>query len=509
MQIQTTNYEQFVPTTGKIDDFITKTLASLPEYLTPLQLRGLQREINALYGEMVDQTGNRTFSGSSMLADARKALTTDLNNFALWRQDLTDAEKTIAESAKKSLLRANDVFSKMAPLYKSPAAKKFKFIDENMFSAGPDLPGYFYSDELFNIVARKGITPKTVADIEELVGPAAFASSVRTWMDKGFKNALQKQPVDFYETIINEAGKEVKIPVTQMILDPDQFLKNIGYGEPGFEAMLERTGRNGAVVKENIELLTDLLRKTQSQTIPFASQLISRRLVLGGVRSGLKTFSFGMASGAAGGAAGGPMGAMSAVTAGLLARFTADFLSSPQALKNYTRIVDPKVKDVVRKNAYAQLLKNFYEQKLGNKRSEGLEEFPDEFKTYKGALNNPDGFFTWLFGAGYKSNMDAVNEQSKQQYNESRFGDNIDVSLSQVQERSMEENAADMELGNLSKVSPDIPLPNVKSGSEDIFAGSEMTMAGPVSDAPLNPQQRIALAGGNLDEAIALGNRRI
>ena len=509
MQIQTTTYEQFVPTTGKIDDFITKTLATLPEYITPLQLRGLQREINALYGEMVDKTGNRTFSGSSMLADARKALTTDLNNFALWRQDMPDAEKVIAESAKKSLLRANDVFSKMAPLYKSPAAKKFKFVDENMFSAGPDLPGYFYSDELFNIIARKGITPKTVADIEELVGPAAFASSVRTWMDKGFKNALSKQPVDYYETIINEAGKEIKVPVTQMILDPDQFLKNIGYGEPGFEAMIERTGRNGAVVKENIELLTDLLRKTQSQTIPFASQLISRRLVLGGVRSGLKTFSFGMASGAAGGAAGGPMGAMSAVTAGLLARFTADFLSSPQALKNYTRIVDPATKDIVRKNAYAQLLKNFYEQKMGNKKSEGLEEFPDEFKTYKGALNNPDGFFKWLFGSGYKSSMDAVNDQSKQQYNESRFGDNIDIGLSQVQERSMEENAADMELGNLSQVSPDIPLPNVRSGSEDIFSESEMTMAGPVSDAPLNPQQRIALAGGNLDEAIALGNRRV
>ena len=39
MQIQTTTYEQFVPTTGKIDDFITKTLATLPEYITPLQLR--------------------------------------------------------------------------------------------------------------------------------------------------------------------------------------------------------------------------------------------------------------------------------------------------------------------------------------------------------------------------------------------------------------------------------------------------------------------------------------
>ena len=106
MQIQTTTYEQFVPTTGKIDDFITKTLATLPEYITPLQLRGLQREINALYGEMVDKTGNRTFSGSSMLADARKALTTDLNNFALWRQDMPDAEKVIAESAESAPARS-------------------------------------------------------------------------------------------------------------------------------------------------------------------------------------------------------------------------------------------------------------------------------------------------------------------------------------------------------------------------------------------------------------------
>ena len=38
-------------------------------------------------------------------------------------------------------------------------------------------------------------------------------------------------------------------------------------------------------------------------------------------------------------------------------------------------------------------------------------------------------------------------------------------------------------------------------------APPQLPNTGPV-DAPLNPDQRIALAGGNLDEAIALGSRR-
>ena len=518
MRITMSTSDDFIPSVGEIDDFITNTLGNLPEYITPMQLRGLQRQVNHLYSSMRDIAGKPTFSGSGLLADARKALTTDLNNFALWRQDLTDAEKVIAESAKKSLSRANGVFAKMSPLYKSPAAKKFKFVDENMFSPGPDLPGYFYSDELFNIVARKGITPKTIADIEQLVGPAAFNSTVRTWIHNGFKNSLDKVPVDYYETIVNEAGKKVKIPVTQLIMDPDKFMKNIGYGEPGFEAMMGRIGKDGKIVKENIEILANMLRKTQAQEIPFASQLISRRLVLGGVRSMLKTFSFGMATGAGGGVAGGPVGAMTAVAAGLMARFTADFLSSPQAMKNYTRIVDPAVKDVVRKSAYAQLLKNFYEQKVGNRKSEGLEDFPDEFKTYKGAIDNPDGFFKWLFGAGYKAEMDAVNDDAHQQYMERRYGDNIDVGLSTVQDKQMEEKAGDMLMNQATSPNPrkmanrqpaTIDVPNVQTGTEDIFE-EDVAVQSPINQGgghPMNQAQRVALAGGNLDEAIALGGR--
>mgnify|MGYP003654258500 FL=1 len=110
---------QYSPALNEVEDFIVNTLGNLPQYITPMQLRGFQRQLNNLYGRMKSDTGMNNFAGSDVLAEARKALTTDLNNFAGWRQGLSEAEMIAAESAKKSLLRANSVFSKMSPLYKS------------------------------------------------------------------------------------------------------------------------------------------------------------------------------------------------------------------------------------------------------------------------------------------------------------------------------------------------------------------------------------------------------
>ena len=162
-------------------------------------------------------------------------------------------------------------------------------------------------------------------------------------------------------------------------------------------------------------------------------------------------------------------------------------------------------------------MKNFYEQKVGNRKSEGLEDFPDEFKTYKGALDNPDGFFKWLFGAGYKAEMDAVNDDAHQQYMERRYGDNIDVGLSTVQDKQMEEKAGDMLMNQATSPNPrkmanrqpaTIDVPNVQTGTEDIFE-EDVAVQSPINQGggQMNEAQRVALAGGNLDEAIALGGR--
>jgi hypothetical protein len=492
-------FTQYSPALNEVEDFIVNTLGRLPQYITPLQLRGFQRTLNNLYGKMKADTGMVNFAGSDVLAEARKALTTDLNNFAGWRQGLSPEEMIAAESAKKALLRANSVFAKMSPLYKSPEAKKFKLIDENMFSAGPELPGWNYSDELFNIVMKNKMTPQAAVDLKELIGEAAYDSVVRTWLDQGFKNALRtNSAIDIVEQIPMGAGRTKTVQVTDYAIDPDKFLRNIGYGEPGFDKMLELTGRNAKVVRENIEQLVELARKIEQADIPEAFRLIQRRFALGGVRSGIKTFSFGAAAGVGGAAAFGP----TPVIAGLLARFTGDFLSSPDVLKRYSQIIDENASQTVKRTAFANIMKDFYKTITGTDR---MSEFPDEFKTYEGVIENPEGFMDWLLGTGYQDSMDtAGNAGAANDYENLRYNESEKLNLASYVQNQVEESEADNIIAAQGAPTQpvDVPMPDVPSmGNENIMAAGSPLIANP---RPMNKDQRAALASGDIDAALAL-----
>ena len=495
-------FTQYSPALNEVEDFIVNTLGRLPQYITPLQLRGFQRTLNNLYGKMKADTGMVNFAGSDVLAEARKALTTDLNNFAGWRQGLSAEEMIAAESAKKALLRANSVFAKLSPLYKSPEAKKFKLIDENMFSAGPELPGWNYSDELFNIVMKNKMTPQAAVDLKELVGEAAFDSVVRTWIDQGFKNALRtNSAIDIVEQIPMGAGRTKSVQVTDYAIDPDKFLRNIGYGEPGFDKMLELTGRNSKVVKENIEQLVELARKIEQADIPEAFRLIQRRFALGGVRSGIKTFSFGAAAGVGGAAAFGP----TPVIAGLLARFTGDFLSSPDVLKRYSQLIDEGTSQTVKRTAFANIMKDFYKTISDTDR---MSEFPDEFKTYEGVIENPEGFMDWLLGTGYQDSMDTVgNAGAANDYENLRYNESEKLNLASYVQNQVEESEADNIItAQEAPTQPvDVPMPDVPSmGNENIMAGASPMVT---NTRPMNKDQRAALASGDIDAALALRGR--
>jgi hypothetical protein len=488
---------EYSPALNEVEDFIVNVLGNAPQYITPMQLRGFQRTLNNLYGKMKADTGMVNFAGSDVLAEARKALTTDLNNFAGWRQGLSETEMIAAESAKKALLRANSVFSKMSPLYKSPEAKKFKLIDENMFSAGPELPGWNYSDELFNIVMKNKMTPQAAVDLKELIGEAAYDSVVRTWIDKGFKSALRTdKAIDMIETIPMGAGRTKTVQVTDYALNPDKFLQNIGYGEPGFEKMMQLTGRNSQVVKENIEQLIELTKKIEAQQMDLPSGLIKRRFALGGVRSGIKTFSFGAAAGGTGAVAFGP----APVIAGLLTRYTADFLSSPNVLKRYSQMIEEGAPLAVKRVAYVNILRDFYKTISGSPR---MDEFPDEFKTYKGAVENPEGFMDWLLGTGYQDSMSAVgNPGAEQSYNNLRYNESEKINLDAMVQGQIEDQAMDNIASAQEAPTQRVDMPEIPSmGNENIMAGASPIVTNP---QPMNKDQRAALASGDIDAALAL-----
>ena len=448
-------------------------------------------------------------AGFVTIAEARKAITTDLNNFAGWKQGLSAEDKATAEVAKRALLRANSVFARLSPIYKSQAAKKFKLIDENMFSPGPELPGWNYSDELYNIVMSKKITPQAINQVKELIGQEAFDSVTRTWLNEGLKNSLRRNnPIDLMVDAPSARGTRPKrIMVTDYAVDPDALLQNIGFDQPGFEAMIDAAGLNGKVVKDNIKNLVEIARKIEGQDIgnPFA--LVKRRIALGGIRTGFKTFSFGAAAGVGGGAA---VFGPAPVIAGLLARYTADFLSSPNVLKNYSQVIDDTASMAVKRAAYTNILRDFYKQMRTGDR---LEEFPDEFKTYQGVLENPGGFSDWLFGAGFDSAMAPVGEPGAQQsYQNKRYGNSdAGLNLSSYVTSDVEEADSDKIVSSTNvKEQTTINVPNVPSmGSESVIPDTAVAdiaqAAVPTAPVNLNRDQRAALASDDIDAAIALG----
>ena len=502
-KITLNNYETYKPQLNEMENFIVNTLGNLPDYVNPLQLRGLQKEINKIYGNMRGEFG-ANFAGADILAEARKAITTDLNNFAGWKQGLSAEDKATAEVAKRALLRANSVFARLSPIYKSQAAKKFKLIDENMFSPGPELPGWNYSDELYNIVMSKKITPQAINQVKELIGQEAFDSVTRTWLNEGLKNSLRRNnPIDLMVDAPTARGTRPKrIMVTDYAVDPDALLRNIGFDEPGFEAMIDAAGLNGKVVKDNIKNLVDIARKIEGQDIgnPFA--LVKRRIALGGIRTGFKTFSFGAAAGVGGGAA---VFGPAPVIAGLLARYTADFLSSPNVLKNYSQVIDDTASMAVKRAAYTNILRDFYKQIRTGQR---LEEFPDEFKTYQGVLEDPGGFSDWLFGAGFESAMSPVGEPGAQQEYQNKRYQNSDAGLnlgsyvvSDVEQADMDKIVSSTNVKGQAPINvPDVP----SMGTEDVMPDIAEA-AVPAAPVNLNTQQRAALASDDIDAAIALG----
>ena len=124
-------------------------------------------------------------------------------------------------------------------------------------------------------------------------------------------------------------------------------------------------------------------------------------------------------------------------------------------------------------------------------------------------MDNPDGFMDWLLGTGYQSSLSGVgNPGAAQSYNDKRYGEADGVSLGEIESKRIEEK--DMSKVMSSTQVKDAPvqtqaqpinMPDVPS------MGTESIMAQTQPQKPLSPDQRIALAGDDLDQAIALGQR--
>ena len=89
-----------------------------------------------------------------------------------------------------------------------------------------------------------------------------------------------------------------------------------------------------------------------------------------------------------------------------------------------------------------------------------------------------------------------------------RYGDDLDLNIGNLKNIETEESELEeIETGKKTFIpsEPTMDVPDIPSmGGDSMF---ETNVASNQRSAPLNPDQRVALAAGNLDEAIALRGR--
>jgi hypothetical protein len=308
-------------------------------------------------------------------------------------------------------------------------------------------------------------------------------------------------------------GEKVMTSITEEIFNPNKFLKNLNFNDPGIERMMDLAGKDGKAFKSNVEALIDIQARIMDQGLGgTTSQMAARRLSLGGLQSGLSMFTMGLSgSQIISGGGIGNAAVYSTVLTGLLMRKTAAFLADPEALKAWTRIVEPNASIGAQRNAFAKGMKSLLED------DDVRSDVPKEFHKINNILQRPGKFLDWLVGSGYSAVMDSINDGTRSSYNQSRYGLNDQLGFYDAAQLEQEDELANImsegyigsevdETQVTENVSEENIVPPMSQGGESIFSDDVQESAS--APQPLNPQQRVALAGGNLDEAIALGNRR-
>ena len=187
-------------------------------------------------------------------------------------------------------------------------------------------------------------------------------------------------------------------------------------------------------------------------------------------------------------------------------------LADPKFLKNITTVMNPTISDLAKRQALMTLGRMRWDDVRGD------ENLPPEVRDNFDSGNPIDVMKYLIFSenqsafpgneqmiiktddAGYATGLDIVKADSKPTFSQDgqETGQKIMVDEVQEQAKAPRQPATKGPFKTLEKD----PFLNVDF--------EEMTQTVPTGGAtqPLSPDQRVALAGGNLDEALALGSQR-
>lgn len=301
-----------------LDQFF-QNFSNLPERLTVLQARGLQRSLN----EATKLAKAQGFD-ISRAGQIKQALEQDLNSL-----DIGNLAPDVGAPIVDALQKANSFWAENMRPFETATAKRFGRVDRNIFSPKFAKAGSANADEAFRAVVNTR-SPQAMADLRALVGDDAMRGVARRNVEDAFAKATA-------------AGGPKGSAIS---FDPATLSANLGLDDATGRKVLAESLKGTGTSVADLERFVDVTRTAADFAVPDVSSFLQRRLTLGGLRSLIGTGVAGVAV---------TQAPVAALTLGILARKGSQILASPKALKAMTTALDDSVSDKLRRTALLRL----------------------------------------------------------------------------------------------------------------------------------------------------------
>jgi hypothetical protein len=512
--------------TGKPDEFVDALIdmQHLPEFVTGREFKKLQRHFNTMKRVAAGEAKFGTDLGG--VDNFTNAMIHTLNDFENFRQFDDKAKQTLVNQFSGSMGIANDYFFNNVNYTKGRVAQILGLGDKNIAKATDDVDPTMLTGEQVLKILFNDETMYSPAAIREMKAamPAVKINGktvdpvkavARSYIDDNLRSTTKYISGDL--SVIGESsagargfgyitGKE---PVKSQkvgtfnipIIDIDALRGAFGLDNPNkTQAMIEIFGKEQHNRIRNVLALGEQIQQTSFGDV---SAFVKRRGFLGGINA-ITNLAF------AGFVANNPFGNVGLV---LAARYGMSKMADPKFMNGLTKVMNPELSDLARKQALINTIALSPELALGM--AEGKEDIPPELQNLD--TGNPYDVMKYLiFGA--ENNVSYPGAENMNII----IGPNgyaQDVELSKVNSQNefsidAQGVAADMQTVEAETVTePDTPVdtpkrdPFLDVNFDEVIQQSDAGMGIEKAQKRLTEDQRIALAGGNLDQAIAMGSR--
>ena len=497
-------------------------LRFLPDHLSGPQFEKVQQLLNMAHRN-VDQFAG---SGSSLgiQTDAfSSAMIETLNDWNNFKQLDDPAKRVLVTKFAQAQSLANRFFTENADTFKGRTGNIMVQTDPNIRIPGAERkPGNVMPDQLLDLLmvdAGSGsslttmLSPMAMKEMRNAVGDKAFKALVNAHLNKKIgqstsyisanvpfagKPGILGRATSFFtgaQPVSPTKTAKANIPIIDIQRIKDAYGIGVDNAEAGIREAL------GKETYDRIKNVLTVAEQVQQTNFGDVSDFVKRRGTLGGVNSVIN-----IATGAA--IASNPFSSAGLL---LIARYGATGLADPEFAKGLVTLMNPDAKTILKR----QVL-----QKYGRLILDDDPNVPDELKENLDPSNPTDVIKYMLFmdlrgNSTYPGSesldLTSINEKSVQ-----GGGNLMSVRVNKKPDAKSVSEDAGKAIANFSTA----PMTNRESGimaaatkpsnvKKDPFLDVDFTAMRKNSNTkPLNANQRAALASGDLDEAIALGDAR-